>query len=691
MDKNKIEKVYDQIHAPESLKQETFEKMKNEKIKKVPNYSFILSSAAVLILSFTIGIHFYNNKSIIDKNVPEEKQIAFETQNADLNHFKDVKELREYLDKNYKENELYYDTTVNAERGTAEDVQLESEITKSEETKELSDSNYYQTNTQVENVDEADIVKTDGKYIYYVTNNDVYIIKGDGLNKEAKIDFSFEDKLSKYYPNEIFINDNKLIIIGNYTKRSNKEEKPLNSFIERISTNENINTTKAYIYDISDKTNPKELRQIDIDGNYDTARLVGNTLYLVSTKYMYYYPELKDDEIMPLYFDSASSNEYKNIDCKNIVYNELSKDSTYKIIGAVDINDNKEILIETFLGYGNTIYCSEQNLYITSPVYNNDNSEVLNSTEIIKFNISKGGLKYACKNTINGDINNQFSLDEYNGNLRVATTVTIEEEPTKTSSKVVEIGKTTTNNVLYVLDENLEKIGEITDFGITEKIYSVRFIKDVAYVVTFKHIDPLFVIDLSDPTNPVIKGELEIPGYSSYLHPYDENHIIGIGYNVKSNNFGGVTNETVKISMFDVSDLNSPKEVFSKTLGKGYSYSEVIYNHKLLMYDKQRNLIGFPINMREKNGRIENSIILLNIDLENKEFKLHSQYTLENYNYYLRKVIYIENTVYILCDTKILAFDLDTQENVASLDLPADKEDYYKGYTREDVTTKIIE
>lgn len=692
MDKNKIEKVYDQIHAPESLKQKTFEKMKNQKFKKTPNYSFILSVAATVILSFTIGIHYYNNKPVIELQPPKEKQIAFETKNADLNHFKDVKELRDYFDKNYSEKELFYDSAVNAERKSVEELQ--SETIKSEEavSDTASSVNHYQTNTQVENVDEADIVKTDGKYIYYVTNNDVYIIRGEDLNKEAKIDFKLEDKSSRYYPNEIFIKDNKLIVIGNYSKHSNKEEMPLNSFKERISTNENINTTKTYIYDISDKANPKELRQVDIEGDYDTARLVGNTLYLVSTKYMYYYPELKDNEIMPLYFDSASSNEYKNIDCKNIVYNDSSKDATYKIIGAVNINDNKEMLVETFLGYGNTIYCSEENLYIASPIYNSESSAVLNSTEIFKFNISSGGLKYICKNTVNGDINNQFSLDEYDGNLRVATTVTIEEKPEKKSNQVVEIGKTTTNNVLYVLDEKLEKIGEITDFGITEKIYSVRFIKDVAYVVTFKQIDPLFVIDLSDPTNPIIKGELEIPGYSSYLHPYDENHIIGIGYNVKSNGSGGVTNETVKISMFDVSDLNSPKEIFSKTLGKGYSYSDITYNHKLLMYDKQRNLMGFPISMRGKNGRIENSIILLNIDLENKEFKLHSQYILENYNYYMRKVIYIEDTVYILCDTKILAFDMNTLENIASLDLPADREDYYKGYImEEDVTTKVIE
>lgn len=535
-----------------------------------------------------------------------------------------------------------------------------------------TEKNYYQTNTQVENVDEADIVKTDGDYIYYVTNDTVYIVKAETLNLDAKINFSVSnDSEERYYPSEVFLKDNKLVVIGNYVKYRSSD----GFFTRKMRITNDINTTKAYIYDISDKANPKELRQVAIDGNYDTSRLVGDTLYLIGTKYVYYSRDLKENDILPLYYDSAISNEYRTLDCSHIVYKDDVDDAIYKTIGAVNINNNDEIAIESFLGYGDTIYCSENNLYLTVPVYNKENTtNALNSTEIYKFSISGGGLKYSCKTTINGDVNDQFSLDEYNGNLRIATTVTVEEEPNKTTTDgnvtTVEIGKTTTNNILYVLDENLNKIGELTDFGITEKIYSVRFIKDVAYIVTFKQIDPLFVIDLSNPENPVMKGELEIPGYSAYLHPYDENHIIGIGYNVKDNGFGGVTNETVKLSMFDVSDLENPKEVFVKTLGEGYSYSNVTSDHKLLMYDKERNLMGFPINMKTQNGKYQDSIIILEIDLEGKEFKIHSQYTVDNFTYYIRKVIYIEDTLYILCGNEILAFDINTLDNIGRLDLP---------------------
>lgn len=687
MEKNKIEKVYDQIHAPESLKQETFEKMKSMSPKK--NYNFILSIAALFVIAFAVGITYYANKPSFNVEELKEEQIAFETETADLLHFNSVEELREYFNKNYNENEaVYYDSEISIDTTMSENAEDQEVATKAARTEDaVSDlTNYYQTNTQVENVDEADIVKTDGEYIYYITNDTVYIIKADDLNIKSKITFGLSEN-SRYYPSELFISGNKLIIIGNYFKYSyESDNEPL---IERIPSISNINTTKAYVYDISDKTNPNELRQVDIDGTYDTARLINDTIYLMSTKYIYYYSSLDNSEILPIYYDSVSSTEYRNIDCKDIIYNDSSNDSVYKTIGAFNINKDDEVIIETFLGYGETVYCSENNLYLTTSITNEGNTNILYSTEIYKFNISSGGLKYACKSTIDGNVNNQFSLDEYNGNLRIATTVTIQEEPNTESIEdeytVVTIGNTTTNNILYVLDENLEKIGELTDFGIEEEIYSVRFINNIAYIVTFEEVDPLFVIDLSDPTNPIMKGELEIPGYSSYLHPYDENHIIGIGYNVKDNGYGGVTNETIKISMFDVSDLSNPKEIFSKTLGDSYSYSDVINDHKLLMYDKERNLMGFPITIKNNNGKYEKSILILNIDLENEEFTIHSQYTSDSFDYNIRKVIYIGDTVYILCYNKILAFDINTLENIGTLQLPSES-----NYTKSTIVSDVV-
>ena len=189
----------------------------------------------------------------------------------------------------------------------------------------------------------------------------------------------------------------------------------------------------------------------------------------------------------------------------------------------------------------------------------------------------------------------------------------------------------------------------------------------IGYIVTFEQVDPLFVIDLSDPANPQIKGELKIPGYSSYLHPYDENHIIGIGYNTKSNRHGGITTDNMKMSMFDVSDVENPKEMFSIDIGESYTSSDILYNHKALFYKKSDNLIGFPVNYNGKN-----EIIIYKIDLE-EGFKEYFKITNER-GYYGQRMIYIEDILYILNDREIVSYDLNTFEKVKELKLDVDLE-----------------
>jgi uncharacterized secreted protein with C-terminal beta-propeller domain len=178
------------------------------------------------------------------------------------------------------------------------------------------------------------------------------------------------------------------------------------------------------------------------------------------------------------------------------------------------------------------------------------------------------------------------------------------------------------------------------------------------------------VLDLSNPENPVIKGKLEIPGYSSYLHPYDETHIIGIGYNTKSNGYGGIATNGLKISMFDVSDLNSPKEIFSINVGNTTNYSEVTSNHKALFYDKDRNLIGFPVVSYYKN-RIT-GLMIYQIDLENNRFIEYGDLTkINNYDYSntINRAIYIDNTLYTLSPSEIIAYDLDSLVLIKNISL----------------------
>ena len=272
-------------------------------------------------------------------------------------------------------------------------------------------------------------------------------------------------------------------------------------------------------------------------------------------------------------------------------------------------------------------------------------------------------IKLQCKTEVKGDLNNQFSMDEYEGNLRVATT---QNEYDDFNDK--------TSNQLYIFDENLKQIGKIENIAKGEKIYSVRFIGKVGYVVTFKQIDPLFVIDLSNPTNPEIKGKLKIPGYSSYLHPYDETHIIGIGYNTKSNGYGGITNSNMKMSMFDVSDLKNPKEMFNIDIGDAgkydYTDSSITYNHKVLFYNKEKNLIGFPITYRHyRYSDDRNGFVIFKIDLE-KGFEKYGEVLQEiNYNYNVGRLIYIGDILYTLSEKNIITYNLNNMKKISELKL----------------------
>jgi len=320
------------------------------------------------------------------------------------------------------------------------------------------------------------------------------------------------------------------------------------------------------------------------------------------------------------------------------------------LVGGFNINNNDEMNVETFFGASETVYASENNLYLAQTKYDDNYYE--RNTEIYKFALDNSQIVLTAKGEIEGYLNNQFSMDEYDGKLRVATTYIISqnlpEESETTDDNVVTVSlaiDVVYGNKLYILDEELKEIGKI------------------GYIVTFKQVDPLFVIDLSDPTNPQVKGELKIPGYSSYLHPYDETHIIGIGYNTKDNGNGGITTDNMKMSMFDVSDVENPTEMFSINIGDSYTYSEILYNHKALFYKKSENLIGFPVSYKGKN-----KVELFRIDLENG-FEKYAEIAAEKQYYNISRVQFIKDTIYTLHYDKIVAYNLKTLEKINELEL----------------------
>ena len=637
MNEKNYKNAVNQIHASEELKQKTFEKIKQKKSRKIP-YMKYLAACAMLIVIFSGGIIYFTRTEKIPNNL-----VTIASSNNDLPRFESMEQLKSAIAKNRSSN-------IKGGIVLEDAVTTQSESSQNSYQTNSSESDYSKTNTQVNNVDEADIVKTDGEYIYYIADNTVYIVKAKELTIMTKI----EDITQKeeFRAEEIYINDNKLIVLGTEYKYENNINYDVYYSYTRVNSK---SMAKAIIYDISNKENPKIIRQVALDGRYVNSRMIEDNIYFISNKYMYYYDQMKDNDFLPIVTDTASKETTKIINYIDIAYFRDSKESSYMIVAGFNINNNEDVNTETFFGASNEVYASEKNLYITQTSYSYYNYYSSSKTNIYKFNLDESKIKLQCKGTIRGYVNDQFSMDEYEGNLRIATTYGYDEN---------------SKNQLYVLDKDLNEIGKIENLAKGEKIYSVRFIGKIGYIVTFEQIDPLFVIDLSDPTSPVVKGQLKIPGYSSYLHPYDETHIIGIGYNTKSNGYGGVVNTNMKMSMFDVSDLSNPKEVFNVDIGNEYANSEITYNHKALFYNKDKNLIGFPVSYIE-NGYRDNKdgFVIFKINLDKKVFEKYGEIMQENDEYRLNtdRVIYIGDILYTLSSEKITSYTLDGIKKIGEL------------------------
>ncbi len=644
MNKKDYKKAVDQIHASKELKEKTIRKIQEKNnIAKYIKIRRCIALCAVALIIFSVGFIYMNNQRK-PKDI-NQNQIA--NANNDLPKFENMEQLREAIQKGYNTN--------NSVKGDIlEDTMAPRSINgTTESATQQKETDYSKTNVQVEGVDEADIVKTDGKYIYYVQNLKVYVIDTENLSNVSTIDYEKDDE--NFSPREIYINDDKLIVIGNEYKYNYSSRNYPNAIYDTARAPEgNREFAKAIVYDLNNKEKPKKTREVAIDGYYNTSRMIGDNIYFISEKSIYYYDEIKnidDNELLPLVKDSASDEKETTINCTDIVYFRNTRNYTYTLVAGFNVNERIKANVETFFGANGDVYASSENLYITQTEYNDNYTS--EESLIYKFNLKDSDIILQCKGSVKGDLNNQFSMDEYRGNLRIATT---------------SYGYTGSKNQLYVLDENLNEIGKLEGLAKGERIYSVRFVERVAYIVTFKEIDPLLVVDLSDPRNPVLEGKLKIPGYSSYLHPYDETHIIGIGYNTETNKYGGTTTSTIKMSMFDVSDLSDPKEMFNVSIGDGYSYSEIINNHKALFYNKEKNLIGFPVSSNGEDWKDRKNIVAIyKIDLE-KGFEKYADIVREsNYKTNVNRMIYIGDILYTLSDTEIISYDINTTEKIREL------------------------
>lgn len=328
-------------------------------------------------------------------------------------------------------------------------------------------------------------------------------------------------------------------------------------------------------------------------GYSNTLMVSQNNIYIAYQKQQYwrwwwhrerYEKERFYDVILPLLEGKIKS------DIEDVLNTEMNEEAQWRAISKIlsefykELEDDEEMQDEYEDMFGDIADALEE--------YDMKRSLEGRKTIIHKIGINEGRLKYKAKGEVYGSLLNQFSLDEHEGKLRLATTVDIWNK------------KRIQHNNVYVLDENMEKIGELTRIAEDESIYSTRFMGDRLYMVTFKRIDPFFVIDLSNSEKPEILGKLKIPGYSDYLHPYDENHIIGVGKETEANDWGGISTSGVKIAMFDVSDVENPKEIDKIEIGERGSDSAVLHDHKAFLFSKEKNLLVLPVTEVKKREKL---------------------------------------------------------------------------------------
>lgn len=459
------------------------------------------------------------------------------------------------------------------------------------------------TNIQVKGVDESDLVKVgDDGYIYQIFNNQIRVVKGFPvleMTQTADIPLPKEN----FNPSGIFTKNNKLVVMGSSWQAL---KQPITSVTSKIAYNYwswwgGYSQTRALIYDVSNHANPTLLRDVSIDGDYLDSRLIGEDLYFVSRSYPRYYiygnetPIIKSADILPTIVETKSGKTISRLmSVTNLSYFPDFVEPDYVIVTGVNVEDvTKSISTKAYLGAGELVYASLGNLYLSASKYNfggsSDTVPTQNkvTTQIFKFGIDKGAVTFTAAGEVEGTVLNQFSMDENGDYFRIATTTQSWYNDTNQS-----------HNSLFVLDKTMQTVGKLEDLAQGERIYSTRFMGNRAYIVTFKQVDPLFAIDLTEPTHPFVAGELKIPGYSEYLHPYDENHLIGVGHDSVQNGDSAIP-QGLQMALFDVSDMKNPQQIYKVNIGDKGTNTELTYNHKVLYWDEEKHLFGFPVDYYE--------------------------------------------------------------------------------------------
>ncbi|NVP17848.1 beta-propeller domain-containing protein [Candidatus Gracilibacteria bacterium] len=618
------------------------------------------------ILLFCVGALSFapTYASIVDDSIEKELNKTAKTLTTDfkLKSFSSCNDMEkvmgDYIKEYWKNNKSRFQYPVYFGRGGAvmemamEDSMVSSSMEKSVSNAGAPSDDFSQTNTQVAGVDESDIVKTDGKYIYYFNDSDsfIYVVGVDDkkIVKKIKVPYNFFNPV-------LYLGNGKLSIVSN--GYSDYDYSSKGYYINRN------NKTYVIVYDVSNIETLKLDKLYITDGDVTQTRKIGDLLYVISNNYFnipYYTFKSEDDikfslgKVMPQKIDisktSVKSDQNLKIkgatapynittgnvaDCDDINYvlpdvetiKQYDFSPSYNVLSVINTKDtSKKVETTVIAGSNSEIYMSLDNLYMTSYMYTSyDFSCPANArcfapwfsrgsnTLLHKLNISGSTLKYQDSTIIPGTPLTQYSMDEYKSDFRILT---------QTNNWTGQANESYTD--LYILDKDLKLKSSLKKLGEGEQFKSSRYIGDKLFLVTFEQIDPLFVIDVADSKNPKILGELKMPGYSTYLHPYDDKHLIGIGYDTKENNWGGITNSGIKVDLYEInydkkcgdSNLTSDekakcasgdykgiivKQKYTKTFGGNGSHSEALYNPRMFMWKANDKKLFLPSTIYEND------------------------------------------------------------------------------------------
>ena len=668
-----LRKAAEEIEIPEALKPEQIEKQLQEqkakqqqenqhlepkKSKKIIPWRRLGSMVAVLALVVCSGI--YITVTRVDKNsgtgqtdsvaMTDTQQTvgeAGETGYVDVTALgtmyhpaSDYKEVYQTLLKGYQQNKQqnWIEEETSAETSTAASGAMNSGSDKydysdgaeygsavvdlSEGSKE-GGKDYSTTNLQMEGVDESDIAKIDGSYIYTV--EDKYIVITDIRDGKLK-------EVTRFLPKdcgasdrvmEIYVDGDQLILVVQCYETSLEED---SAFCYKMNGK---STTQIQVYSIVDRKNPEFEGRLIQDGYYNTSRKIGDVVYLF-TQY-----NMTSDVVG--YVEKEYTSVIPKVNGEKVAASEIylpeSSGESGILVSSLDVNKPDKVLDSKLVisGYAQT-YISKDALYLYEEDY--DGAMI---TNIAKFALDEGRISGVAAAAVSGYVRDTFAINASDGYLRVLTTDYSTEDEV---------------NALYILDENMKLTGQLTGIAPGEEIYAARFMGNTGYFVTYRNTDPLFTVDLSDPAKPEIIGELKVTGFSEYLHFWDDTHLLGIGYE-SDENTGNI--ENIKLSMFNIENPGEVTEE-AKLVLKDVDYSEALYDYKSVIISKDKNLIGLVCE-DYSGSRTKQTYQIYSY--ENGTFKKQAEIPgINGANYENVRGMYSGNVFYLWINDNITSYDM---------------------------------